>query len=43
MSKFCSDNDVNTDNLQTIYGGFYANAIPFKCGIKVLYVILIAV
>ena len=43
MSNFCADNDVDITNLQSIYGGFYANAIPFKCGIKKLYVILIGV
>ena len=43
MSRFCKDNEVNTTDLHSIYGGFYANAIPFKCGIKILYVILIGV
>ena len=43
MSRFCEDNQVDITDLQSIYGGFYANAIPFKCGIKVLYVILIVV
>ena len=40
-NKFCQDNQVDTQNLYSIYAAFYSNAIPFKCRIKIVYLGLI--